>query len=252
MLFRSCSFCEIPCWPSSEPSSAGQVRKRKEKETVTETVRARREVGGLGGRGRFVSVGRRGQGVKRKRRSPLWAEGGGEGRKAPPNTGRGGAQSKAFTWRILSSTCCSRRSTPERASAPWQAGGRAGELPGPPSCRSDLALALQGLLGHSQSADTCFSSRSTCPVTTTEGNWERRKIKLPSRLWPIHTHPTISHSQTDQGQRARQVPPSDSPLTRGPDSPPSDILSNDTQSRASPQTHRIKTCTRLVSVPAAP
>ena len=110
-----------------------------------------------------------------------------------PNTGRRRATSEAFTWRILSSTSCSRRSTPERARAPWQAGGRPAGTSGPPSCRSDLALALQGLLGHPPPADTCFISRSTCPVTTTEGNWEKRKVKLPSRLCPIHTPPPPPH-----------------------------------------------------------
>lgn len=84
--------------------------------------------------------------------------------------GRGRAKNEAFTWRTFSSTCCSRRSTPERASAPGQVGGRLARFSGPPSCRSDLARALQGLVGHSPAADTCFSSRSTCPVTTTEGN----------------------------------------------------------------------------------
>ena len=100
--------------------------------------------------------------------------------------GRGRAKREAFTWRTFSSTCCSRRSTPERASAPGQVGGRLVRFSGPPSCRSDLARALQGLAGHSPPADTCFISRSTCPVTTMEGNWERWKTKLPSRGRPSH------------------------------------------------------------------
>lgn len=149
-------------------------------------------------------------GCEEHEKEPTLGRGDRGGKEGAPNPGRGRAKSGAFTWTILSSTCCSRRSTPERASAPWQVGGRAAVFSGPPSCRSDLALALQGLLGHSPPADTCFSSRSTCPVTTTEGNWERRKIKLPSRLWPIHTPSaparTTSNSHEDQGQRAQPVP----------------------------------------------
>lgn len=144
-----------------------------------------------------------------------WAEGGGthlgrrrEGKKGShPDVDRDRANSESFTWRIFSSTCCSRHSTPERACALGRVEGRVAKFSVPPSCRSDLALALQGLLRHSLPADTCLSSLSTCPVTTTEGNWERGKIKLPSLLRPFHTppHEGSPMKTTDKG-RARCNP----------------------------------------------
>lgn len=114
---------------------------------------------------------------------PGQVEGG--GMEGTPDPGRGRAKGEAVTWRIFSSTSCSRRSTPDRARASWQAGGRAARFSGPPSCRSDLALALQGRLGHSPPADTWFISRSTCPGTTPEGNWREGKSSFLPYYGPV-------------------------------------------------------------------
>ena len=209
-LLLNVLFVKFPVGQVLGPFLQPRRERRKKKEKVTEMVRvpsgreAERQPGGLAalsthGRqderwGKAVRGGTHpGQEEWEKRKASQIQAGQRQGKdmgraQAGQRHGqdRGRAKSEAFTWRTFSSTCCSRRSTPERASAPGQVGGRLARFSGPPSCRSDLARALQGLAGHSPPADTCFSSRSTCPVTTTEGNWGRRKIKRPSRGRPSH------------------------------------------------------------------